>query len=96
MSQENAFSTGDTLTRDEIVARVLPILAEEAGMPPDDLRESHLLEEDLMFDSLMTIESVMELEDEFDMQVPDEAAQGMRTVGDVIDGMCKLLEGQSG
>jgi len=96
MSQENAFSTSPHLTRDEVAARVLPILAEEAGMPPNGLRESHLLEEDLGFDSLTLIECSMELEEEFDVDISDEAAEGMRSVANVIDGMCKLLETQTG
>lgn len=33
----------------------------------------------------------MELEEEFDVEIADEAAQEMRRVGDVINGMCKLL-----
>ena len=91
MSQGNMSSARPTLTRDEVVARVIPILAEEADMPPEDVRESHSLTEDLMYDSLTSVEAVMELEEEFDIHVPDEAAQEMRTVGNVIDGMCKLL-----
>ena len=79
------------LTRDSIAARVLPILAEEAGMEPEDLRESHSLADDLLFDSLTSVEVVMELEEEFDLEIADEVAQEMRTVGDVINGMCNLL-----
>ena len=95
MSQGNTYSTRP-LTRDEVAARVIPILAEAAGMHPGDLRESQSLVDDLMYDSLTTIETVMELEEEFDINMPDEAAQGMRTVGDVINGMYKLLEDQTG
>jgi acyl carrier protein len=95
MSHENASSMQGPLTRNQITARVIPILAEEAGMSPDDLRDSHLLEDDLGFDSLTLVESSMELEEEFDVEISDEAAEGMKTVGDVIEGMCKLLEGQN-
>jgi acyl carrier protein len=80
------------MTRNEVAARVIPILAEEAGMSPEDLRDSHSLVHDLMYDSLTVVETVMELEEEFDIEISDHAAEGMRTVGDVIDGMCKLLE----
>ena len=96
MSQEHAFSTRQPLTREAVAARVIPILAEEAGMPPEDLRESQSLIDDLMYDSLTVVETVMELEEEFDIEISDEAAEGMRTVADVIDGMCVLLGEQSG
>ena len=89
MNSDNTFSANPTLTRDEIQTRVIPILAEEAGMEPSDMRESHLLSE--IFDSLSTVEAVMQLEEEFDVDISDEAAEGMKTVGDVIDGMCRLL-----
>lgn len=96
MSQDHAFSTRQSPTREVVASRVIPILAEEAGMPPEDLREPQSLIDDLMYDSLMVVETVMELEEEFDVQVSDEAAEGMRTVADVIDGMCKLLGEQPG
>lgn len=91
MNQGNTFSTRPSLTRDEITARVIAVLAEEAEMDPADVRESHSLTEDLMFDSLQQVEAVMELEEEFDVNISDEAAQDMRTVGDVLRGMCRLL-----
>ncbi len=96
MNQKNVFSTCQPLTREIVAARVIPILAEEAGMPPEELRDSQSLIDDLMYDSLTVVETVMELEEEFDVQIPDEAAEGMRTVADVIDGMCKLLEKRPG
>ena len=95
MNQTNAFSTHRPLTREEVAARVIPILAEEAGMDPGDLRETHSLANDLMYDSLAQIETAKELEEEFDVNVPDEAAEGMKTVGDVVDGICRLLKEQA-
>lgn len=95
MSHENAFSSQKSIGRDEVGARVIPILAEEAGMPPADLLESHSLIDDLMYDSLTVVETVMELEEEFDVQISDEAAEEMRTVADVIDGMYQLLAGKA-
>lgn len=91
MTQGNASSTRSPLERAEVAARVLPILAEEAGMTVGDLSDSLRLIEDLLYDSLQQVEVVMELEEEFDVNISDEDAQKMRTVGDVVDGMCKLL-----
>ncbi len=91
MTQGNASSTRSPLTREEVAARVLPILAEEAAVAVEGLSDSLRLIEDLLYDSLTQVEVVMELEEEFDVDISDEDAQKMRTVGDVVDGMCKLL-----
>lgn len=95
MSHENTSSTRTPINRGEVAARTFPILAEEAGMAVEDLRDSQSLSDDLMYDSLQTVEVVMELEEEFDVNIDDEDAQKMRTVGDVVDGLCTLLEGGS-
>ena len=50
---------------------------------------------DLNADSLDTVELVMELEDEFDMSIPDEEAEKLKTVGEAIDYIRKHLEGKS-
>lgn len=95
MSHENTSSTRTPINRDEVAARTFPILAEEAGMAVEDLRDSQSLSDDLMYDSLQTVEVVMELEEEFDLNIDDEDAQKMRTVGDVVDGLCTLLDAGS-
>ena len=91
MTNGNASSLRAPINRDEVAARIFPLLAEEAGMPPEDLRDGQSLEGDLMYDSLQMVEVVMELEEEFGVEIDEEDAQKMRTVGEVVDGMCGLL-----
>jgi len=46
-------------------------------------------------DSLDTVELVMELEDEFNLSIPDEDAEKLKTVGEAIDYIQKRVEGKS-
>ncbi len=91
MSHKNSYSTCKPITRDEIEARVIPILAERAGMPPEQLHDAQRLIEDLGYDSLEMIEASMEIEEEFDIDVPDDALERMKTVGDVLKEMTEVL-----
>jgi len=91
MNHDSPLSTSPPLTREEVAARAKTIIAEEAGMAVEDVRDEHDLFDDLGYDSLMVVESTMEIEDQFDINVPDEAVEKMRTVRNVIDGIHELL-----
>ena len=65
--------------------RVVDIVAEQLGVDRDKVkRETHFIN-DLGADSLDTVELVMELEEEFDINIPDDAAEKIETVGQAID-----------
>ncbi len=64
--------------------RVIEIVCEQMGQPKDKVNEATSFINDLGADSLDTVELVMELEDEFDLSIPDEEAENIRTVGDAI------------
>ena len=68
-----------------IEERVIDIVAEQLGVEKDKItRHSHFVN-DLGADSLDTVELVMELEEEFDINIPDEVAEKIQTVGEAID-----------
>ena len=68
----------------EILAKVIELAAEEAGMEAKDVTaESHFVN-DLKFDSLSVIEFAMSVEDEFEMPLPDEDLEHFQVVGDVV------------
>jgi acyl carrier protein len=69
-----------TNTRD----RVIEIVCEQMGAPKDKVNENTSFINDLGADSLDTVELVMEFEDEFDLNIPDEDAEKIQTVGDAI------------
>lgn len=59
------------------------LVCEQLGVDAAELRPESDILEDLGADSLDVVELVMALEEAFDIEVPDEDAEGMRTIGDV-------------
>lgn len=64
--------------------RVRDIIVEELGVERDKLTNEASFMEDLGADSLDTVELVMAFEKEFDIDIPDEEAEKLRTVGDAL------------
>ena len=67
-----------------IDARVREIIINELGVEPEKVTDEASFVEDLGADSLDTVELVMAFEEEFGIDIPDEDAEQMRTVGDTI------------
>lgn len=68
-----------------IEERVIEIVSEQMGVAKDQIRRETEFVKDLGADSLDTVELVMEFEEEFDIQIPDEEAEKIQTVGQAID-----------
>ena len=68
----------------DIEQKVKDIIAEELGVEVEKLSDSASFMEDLVADSLDTVELVMAFEKEFDIDIPDEEAEKLRTVGDAL------------
>jgi len=67
-----------------VAERVIDIVAEQLGVDKEKVKpESHFIN-DLGADSLDQVELVMELEEEFDLNIPDDAAEKIETVGKAI------------
>ena len=64
--------------------RVKDIIVEQLGVKPDQVTPAAKFIEDLGADSLDTVELVMALEEEFGIEVPDDQAEKLQSVGDVI------------
>ena len=64
--------------------RVRAIIAEQLGVKLEEVTDAASFIEDLGADSLDTVELVMALEEEFGIEIPDEDAEKMVTVGDAI------------
>lgn len=65
--------------------RVVEIVAEQLGVEKEKIKRESNFVNDLGADSLDTVELVMELEEEFDINIPDESAEKIQTVGEAID-----------
>jgi len=68
----------------DAVGRVKAIIAEQLGVKPEEVTPEASFVEDLGADSLDTVELVMALEEEFSIEIPDEDAEKMTTVGDAV------------
>ena len=74
-----------------VLEKVKKIVVENLGVDPEKVTEKASFIEDLGADSLDTVELVMALEEEFGVEIPDEEAEKILTVGDAI----KYIEAHS-
>jgi acyl carrier protein len=77
---------------DTIEARVKEIIVNELGVEAEKVTTDASFVEDLGADSLDTVELVMAFEEEFGLDIPDEDAEQMRTVGEAVDYLKKNAE----
>ena len=77
---------------DSAEAKVKEIIINELGVDPEKVTAEASFVEDLGADSLDTVELVMAFEEEFGVDIPDEDAEQMRTVGDAISYLQEHME----
>ncbi len=67
----------------QVSGKVRDIIVEQLGCEPERVKSESSFIEDLGADSLDIVELVMAMEEEFDIEIPDEDAEKLKTVGDV-------------
>ena len=67
-----------------IFEKVRKIICDQFDLEEDDVTTETLLEDDLEADSLDLVDLVMSFEDEFQIEVPDEDVENIKTVGDIV------------
>lgn len=83
------------VTATEIEEKVMQIVSEQMSVDKGEISHATSFVNDLNADSLDTVELVMELEDEFDLTIPDEEAEKLKTVGEAISYIKKHLESKA-
>lgn len=68
----------------EIFEKIKEIIVNQLGVSEDSVKEEATFVDDLAADSLDIVELVMNIEEEFDMEIPDSDAEKIVTVGDVV------------
>jgi acyl carrier protein len=65
--------------------RVVQIIAEELNIEPDELTMDTHITDDLNADSLDAMEVILKIEEEFDVEIPDDIVQTIQTIADVVE-----------
>lgn len=76
----------------EIFEKVKKIVVEQLEVDENDIKPESSFANDLGADSLDVVELVMALEEEFDIEIPDEAAEQIDTVGKAVDHISEKVE----
>jgi acyl carrier protein len=76
----------------EIFEKVKKIVVDQLEVNPDDVKPEASFANDLGADSLDTVELVMALEEEFNIEIPDEAAEQIDTVGKAVEHISQKAE----
>ncbi|GLZ79750.1 acyl carrier protein [Actinorhabdospora filicis] len=72
------------MTREEIREGLAEILEEVAGVNPEEALEEKSFTDDLDVDSLSMVEVVVAAEERFEVKIPDDEVQNLKTVGDAV------------
>ena len=73
------------MSQEAILEKVRSIVAEQLSVESGEIKPESNFQNDLGADSLDTVELVMALEEAFDIEIPDESAEGIATVGDAVN-----------
>ena len=75
-----------------VLERLTKLIVNRFGASEETITMETSFKDDLGADSLEVVELIMELEDEFEMEVPDEVAEGLTTIGAVVSYIEKTNE----
>ncbi|HZK10827.1 MAG TPA: acyl carrier protein [Atribacterota bacterium] len=73
----------------EIIDRVKKIIVDQLGIDESKIKDNSSFVDDLGADSLDIVELIMAFEEEFDIEIPDEDAEKMKTIEDAIKYLSK-------
>lgn len=79
------------MTRENIAEEIKKLISESISTDINEIKEDSKFVDDLGADSLDIVELVMAMETKFDIEIPDEDAQKIKTVGEAIDYISKKL-----
>ena len=74
-----------SMSKEEIMTKLKPVIAEQLGVDEGEVTETASFTEDLNADSLDLVELIMSLEEQFGLQISDEDAEKLTTVGESVD-----------
>jgi len=78
------------MNRQEVFTKVTALMSKHFDVPADSITDNTNLKDDLQADSIKVMELVLDMEDEFDIEVSDEEAEKISTVGEIVDYLASL------
>lgn len=63
---------------------VKALISEQLGIEVDNITEASYIQEDLGADSLDIVDLIMAIEDEFDVEIPEDQVENIKTIGDIV------------
>ena len=90
----NFFNLQNITTMSEIESRVKAIIVEKFGVSESEVTPEANFTNDLSADSLDRVELIMEIEDEFGISIPEDAAEKIATVGDAVKFVEEMVAGK--
>ncbi len=73
------------MAEDDVMGQIVEIITEQLGVKAEQVTGNASFVDDLGADSLDTVELVMKLEEDFDIEIPDEDAEKIQTVQDAVE-----------
>lgn len=84
--RERNFTEEDVMKKkDKIFEDILKMLVAELNVSPTDITSDLTIRDDLNFDSLQLYEFVIDLEEAYDIRLPDDLLDNVKTIADVVD-----------
>ena len=74
-----------SMSKEEIMGKLKPVIAEQLGVDESEVTDTASFTEDLNADSLDLVDLIMSLEEQFGLQISDEDAEKLTTVGEAVD-----------
>ena len=81
------------MTNEELFKSIKQMIVDQLGVDEDTITEDSSFVDDLNADSLEMVELVMAMEQEFDIEIPDDVAEKVATVKDAVEYVQNLMEG---
>ena len=81
------------MTNEELFKSIKQMIVDQLGVDEDTITEDSSFVDDLNADSLDMVELVMAMEQEFDIEIPDDVAEKVATVTDAVEYVQNLMEG---
>lgn len=90
--EENRYQLKEpSVERKEVEEKVIEIVATVLAQDKKELNLEYSFKKDLSADSIAILDIMMEAEEKFQITIPDEDAEGIKTIGDAVDYICKNL-----